>query len=466
MKGGLHLSSNGLGSTLSKWLAIQTFVGLGIICVSVYLTIAVVLSQRQDTTLDQKQAAVSSLLTEEDRQHTREELRHLLRDVLAGHAELTLQIRDESGNVFWAPKPDTSVPTRFSSRLKTRKFQLAANSLVQGAATETLNLELTLDPSADDALLSYLAWTLGCGALLGSVAVSLGAFRLVRQGLLPIHRLVEQTRTLTVNELDRRLDGSGQPLELQPLIRQFNDLLQRLADAYRQMEAFNADVAHELNTPLSNLISSCELTLRRERSAAEMQEALGSNLEDLRRMAGIVGDMLFLSLADRAPNVRRTQVSSLAELVHEVIDFHEASLHEEGLQAEVSGDCAASVDNRLLRRAISNLLGNATRYAKKGSTIQVSIDEPSDGFVSIMVSNAGPAIEPNHLPRIFDRFYRADPARAFGDRNHGLGLAIVAAIARMHGGAPHASSGDGVTRVGFTVKRESPFVSVTASHSF
>lgn len=452
MNAGESMRSNSLGATLSQWLAIQAFVGLGLICIGVYITIAVALSQRQDTTLDQKQDAVRSLLMESRRRHSPEELRHLLHDVLAGHSELSIQIKDATGEVFLARRPDAPAPDSTNGRLKQRNFEVSATSIVDGASPTKLSLELVLDPKADDALLSYLAWTLGCAALLGSIAVSYGAFRLVRKGMLPIHQLVEQTRALTVNDFDRRLDGTGQPTELQPLITQFNELLQSLADAYRQMEAFNADVAHELNTPLSNLISSCELTLRRERSAAEMVDVLGSNLEDLRRMAGIVGDMLFLSMADRSPNIRRVPVASLVELVNDVIEFHEAAILEEGLETRIEGDTGAAVDDRLLRRAISNLLGNATRYAEKGTTITISISRTEVDTIAVSISNVGPTIDAAHLPRLFDRFYRVDPARAFGDRNHGLGLSIVAAIARMHGGSTFAESLDGLTRIGFTLK--------------
>jgi two-component system, OmpR family, heavy metal sensor histidine kinase CusS len=444
-------SKGSLGTTLSKWLAIQAFVGLSLICIGVYIVIALALSQRQDTTLDQKQDAVRSILMEGNRRHSPEELQHLLRDVLAGHAEMSLRIKKDPGGIFAAHGATASGPEHSGRRLKLRSFEVDVEASAAGQPPGTVSLELVLDPKADDALLSFLAGTLGCAALFGSIVVSYGAFRLVRKGMLPIHRLVEQTRALTVNELERRLDGTGQPTELQPLIEQFNELLHRLSDAYRQMEAFNADVAHELNTPLSNLISSCELTLRRERSADDMREVLGSNLEDLRRMAGIVADMLFLSMADRAPNIRRAPIESLSALVHEVIEYHEASIQEEGLKTEVRGDSPASVDERLLRRAISNLLGNATRYAERDSTITIEIQRLVDGVVSIGVSNLGPTIEAEHLPRLFDRFYRVDPARAYAERNHGLGLSIVAAIARMHGGTTFARSGYGATSIGLTL---------------
>jgi two-component system, OmpR family, heavy metal sensor histidine kinase CusS len=430
----------GLGADLSRRLALLTVVGLGLVCAAVYAVIALTLAQRQDDTLDQKQAAITQLLGERAHGHSPAELEHLLGDMLAGHSDMSLQVTGAGGRPIFDRAPAQAGPA------KQRHFDvpLAAGGVAQ--------VRLTLDQHSDDELKQRLAWALACTAIAGALVVSAGAYWLVRRGLVPLHRLVEQTRGVTAHDLARRLDGSGQPMELQPLIAQFNALLGRLDGAYRQMEAFNADVAHELNTPLATLISSCELALRRSRSAEELREVLGSNLEELHRMAGIIGDMLFLSHADSGSDARRERVDSLARLAGEVIDFHEAALQEAGLQAAVVGETAAQVDARLLRRAISNLLGNATRYGRAGSTVTVSIRRVDGSGVEVAVENQGQDIAPEHLPRLFDRFYRADPARADAGRNHGLGLAIVAAIARMHGGQASAASSGGTTRIGLLLR--------------
>ncbi len=242
-----------------------------------------------------------------------------------------------------------------------------------------------------------------------------------------------------------------------PLIRQINDLLDRLSVAYRQMESFNADVAHELNTPLSTLISSAELALRKRRTSDELVDVLSSNLEDLHRMASIIADMLFLSNADRGNGAQRMAVSSLAELAREVIEFHEASLLDAGLEVAIQGEAKGILDASLLRRALSNLLGNATRYASKGSKIIVDIRMVASDrnpftmnaqHIQLTVTNEGQTIDPSHLPRLFDRFYRADSSRTQARSNHGLGLAIVAAIARLHQGNVFARSEAGVTSIG------------------
>lgn len=435
-----------LGRRLSRWLALQTMLGLGLVCVAVYVVIALALALRQQEVLDHKQQAVQHLLAEGRAVHGAPELAHMLDDFLTGHDELSLRILDAQGSpVYEHPRHGAGgdgrpLHRRFAVRLP--------------GSGQPVQADLQLDRSDDDALLRHLAWTLGLAAVIGTLLVSLAGIWLVHRGLAPLHSLVEQTRRLSAQDLQRRLDDSGQPQELRPLIAQFNALLERLSVAYRQMEAFNTDVAHELNTPLTTLISSCELALRKPRGEAELREVLSSNLEDLQRMAGIVGDMLFLSQADRGQGARLSAVASLAALAHEVIEFHEAALQEAGVQVVVRGDVPAQVDARLLRRALSNLLGNATRYAAPGSTIAVQISHhpcarhEGAGDVELAVINQGPPIPAEHLPRLFDRFYRGDAARSQADRNHGLGLAIVAAIARLHGGRTFAESAGGRTRIG------------------
>ncbi|WP_422015584.1 heavy metal sensor histidine kinase [Roseateles sp.] len=438
------LGATSLRGRLSRLFALQTMVGLGGVCAVVYVVIALTLAHRQDELLAHKRVAVERLLNEGGAVHDLASIRHLLSDFMAGHDELSLAVRQPGR----APVFERNVGRRMAPLHKGVGFPVTLSAAVGGPGW----VELGYDTSNDEQLLSRLFWTLLTTALVGTLAVSASGFVLVKKGLAPLNALARQTATLDARHLDQRLDLAGQSEEIQPLLVQFNALLDRLQVAYQHMEAFNADVAHELNNPLSILIGSCDVALRRPRSAAELHEVLSSNLEELRRIAVIVADMLFLSNAERGASARRAPPASMARLVAEVVDYHDAVLAESQLTVRVLGDAQAAVDTGLVRRAVSNLLGNAARYALQGSRVEVRIGRADPRHVSIGVHNRGPVIAAAHLPRLFDRFYRIDPSRTNADRNHGLGLAIVAAIAKMHGGTASARSSQSGTLVQFTLQ--------------
>jgi two-component system heavy metal sensor histidine kinase CusS len=311
-----------------------------------------------------------------------------------------------------------------------------------------------LDTTEDSRMLGTLALILVTATLLGGVSAGIACAWRVRRTMEPLRALADQTRAISPGRMEQRLSLAEPVAELQPWIDQFNAMLRRLESAYVQLEAFNADVAHELRTPLAALIGHTEVALSREdRPAHALRDTLIGNLEELQRLAALVSDMLFLSRADRGATARCGATSRLADLVRQVVDFHEAPLSEAQLRVFIEGDAEIAVDEPLFKRAVSNLLGNATRYAVKGSAITVHIGVNAQGGAEISVENAGPDIDALHIPRLFDRFFRTDESRSDGHLHHGLGLAIVAAIARMHSGHTVATSGGGRTRIGFAVSR-------------
>jgi len=440
----------GLGSLqrrLSVWLAIQSLLGMSFLCTGVYGAMAGHLRQSQSDVLAQKAEALQHLMDESTGLDPLA-LQHRLDDFAAGHEGL--RVRLDLPAVAAMHAPSTPHAEDMGGAVLRQSVQPPRGAVVQG-----WRAEIALGTARDDALLLQLRWILGLAAVFGALVISAGGAWLVRVGLAPLRHLSEQLQYLRASSLSQRLDGSGQVLELQPVIGEFNALLSRLDDSYRQLEGFNADVAHELKTPLANLISSCELGLRKSRDLAALRDLLGDNLEELHRLSGMVNDMLFLAQADRGARARCTWTPSLACLARDVLDFHEAALQEAQLQWEIRGDVAASVDAGLLRRALSNLLSNATRYAHTGSTVIVEI-QAQGGQVEVRVRNTGPEIASAELARIFDRFYRADVSRSDAAQNHGLGLSIVSAIARMHGGHTLARSDQGETCIGLALPQGAP----------
>jgi two-component system heavy metal sensor histidine kinase CusS len=291
--------------------------------------------------------------------------------------------------------------------------------------------------------------------LLGAVAMVMAlGWWIARIGLRPLQRLSEEARALRPKTLSQRLQLERLPVELEALTVAFNGALGRLEEAYQQLEAFNADVAHELRTPLANMIGGTQVALSRPRSAAEFEDTLQSNLEELERLRSIVNDMLFLARADQGEAATGLTAADVAHEVEMTIEFFEPLLDETGATVAIEGDLRtqATMNVALFRRALSNLLQNAIEHSAAGARLVVGISR-RDGAIWIAVANPGATIAATHLPRLFDRFYRVDSSRHdAGDvRGHGLGLAIVKAVAAMHGGATLATSEAGITTIAFSL---------------
>ena len=277
-------------------------------------------------------------------------------------------------------------------------------------------------------------------AVVGVLLASVLGYWVARIGLRPLRQLSAEAQQLAPPRLSGRLRVSSLPPELEQFAQAFNAALERVDQAYSRLEAFNADVAHELRSPLTNLIGQTQVALTRGRSAEHYFEVLQSNLEELERLRSIINDMLFLASADQGSKATALISTSLAEEVATTLDYLDYILEDAHVRVEVSGDAQARIEKAHLRRALINLLNNAVQHTGPGQVIRVGIHH-EDGQVRIAVSNPGPAIADEHLSRLFERFYRVDAARSnSGSNNHGLGLAIVKAIAVMHGGSVFARS--------------------------
>lgn len=444
------MTSNGthsLGARLSKWLALQVFFSFVVFSLVVYFVINGYLSARQVENLEERRLQVIHMFEEASGDNAVAELRHRLEDFLASHHELQLEIQDVNGVVFFEGY------NQFTKARHSNNSQLTFTTPSITAAVPVGLATIYFDNRANRLLLTWLAVALAVSSVLAAFTVAFGASWLVKRELKPVDTLVQQIHHIRVSTFGSQLDGTQQPLELQPIVAQFNELLDRLYESYRQLENFNADVAHELNTPLTTLITSSELEMRSADKSSGLYEILGSNLEELHRMSEIIKSMLFLSRAERGSLPRCEAVTSVAVLVSEVVDYHEAMLGDADLVVSIKGDDSGYFDVPLVKRAVSNLLGNSVRYATPSSTITVEIADVDGVYTDISVINIGNTIELKAVSRLFDRFYRAEESRSKADKHHGLGLSIVAAIAVMHGGSPHASSQKNKTRIGFTMLR-------------
>jgi two-component system, OmpR family, heavy metal sensor histidine kinase CusS len=424
-------------------LAWQTALGLGLFCAGIFAATAWSFADKQRAYLAAKLVATRDVALSAEGAGGLAEMRKHLQAGIPRRVGTYLELHAANGELLYRD------PEVLQSATEAQRMEFAL-PLAMGEVRGVL----LLDTAEDSPMLGRLALILITATLLGGMSVGLASAWRVRRTLQPLRTLADQTRAISPGRMDQRLSLVEPVAELQPWIDQFNAMLQRLEAAYVQLEAFNDDVAHELRTPLAALIGHTEVALSREdRPAEALRETLAGNLEELHRLAALVNDMLFLSRADRGATTRCRTPSRLADLVRQVVEFHDAPLKEAQLRVDVEGDAEIAVDQPLFKRAVSNLLGNATRYAAKGSAITVQIGVDTQGRAEVTVENTGPDIDALHIPRLFDRFFRTDESRTDGHLHHGLGLAIVAAIARMHSGQTVAVSGDGRTRIGFAVGR-------------
>ncbi|MCS3513280.1 heavy metal sensor histidine kinase [Pseudomonas grimontii] len=288
--------------------------------------------------------------------------------------------------------------------------------------------------------MQHLIWlTVGLSALATAL---LGAWA-ARSGLRPLRRMGEVAAGVSAHSLTQRLPQQQMPAELAELAQAFNAMLGRLDDAFQRLSAFSADIAHELRTPLSNLLTQTQVILTQPRPLEDYREALHSNLEELQWMAQLVNDMLYLAKADHGLLVPKREALNLAIEVDALLEFFALLAEEAQVSLVREGTAHTLGDRGMLRRALSNLLDNALRFTPAGGEVRVSLVEG----VSVKVENSGEGIPPELLPRLFDRFYRADPARHEGSSEHaGLGLAITQSIVRAHGGKIFCESEAGCTR--------------------
>jgi heavy metal sensor kinase len=274
-------------------------------------------------------------------------------------------------------------------------------------------------------------------------AAALGGRLLATRALAPVDAMVEAARRIEAEDLSRRIaaqDESGDaPDELARLAAVLNDMLARLETSFSTARRFSADAAHELRTPLTILKGEIEVALRSPETADD-RRVLESCLEEVDHLIALVADLLFLARADAgAVDVQGTTVD-LAHVADEALPALRALAEgaDVALEAHASGPVPVRGSEPLLFRVVFNLVDNAIKHSGAGHRVTVAVGR-QDGRAVLDVEDDGPGIPPEIRERVFDRFYRADPARSGGGA--GLGLAVTRSIVAVHGGEIRAAAG-------------------------
>ncbi len=277
----------------------------------------------------------------------------------------------------------------------------------------------------------------------GILALSATGFFVARRALRPLAELTLATGRIRASQLSDRLgertDGQVWPAELAELRVAFDDMLARLEDSFRRLQQFSADLAHELRTPMAKLRGEAEVALTRDRTPAEYRDVLASALEEYDHLSGMIDALLFLARADSGRAGLVLRPVSLGDEAAAAVEMYRALADSSGVALSVSGDAMVAADSGMVRHAVGNLLANALRYTPPAGSVQVIV-EPVQTGAWVHVRDTGAGIASQHLPHVFDRFYRSADARAPGGDGTGLGLALVKSIADLHGGHAEVTS--------------------------
>lgn len=310
-------------------------------------------------------------------------------------------------------------------------------------------IQVTMDESHEETLMAGYFQNMGM-VLFFVVLFSAGASVIIaRRGMRPLEEITRAAQRITADQLHERIDPTRWPKELTPLATAFDEMLTRLEDSFTRLSQFSADLAHELRTPINSLMGEAEVALSRVRTPDEYRQVLESGLEEYGKLSRMVDSLLFLARAESTEiRIEQSRLDARKE-IQAVREFYDAVAEEQGIVVRCEGEASLIADSVLLRRAISNLLSNAFKYTPSGGTITLSVRQSEDRCVEVIVKDIGAGIAPEHLPRIFDRFYRADPARSRHPQGTGLGLAIVKSIMDLHRGTVrlHSRPGEGTTAV-------------------
>lgn len=326
---------------------------------------------------------------------------------------------------------------------------LTGEALTGSTPPERRTLQVALDIAHTDALLAdyrhKLAWVLTAGV---GFAAALGMI-VTRVGLRPLRAMATATRRITASRLGARMSATRWPAELREYAAAFDGMLDRLQDSFGRLTEFSAEIAHAMRNPVNNLRGETEVALTRARSPEEYRQILGSSLEEFGRLSAMIEGLLFIARADDPEAALVRTRFRVRDQLDAVRDFYDALAAEQRVTVVCEGDAALIGEPMLVRRAISNLLGNALKHtvADGRGRVTLSARTGEGGGAEIAVADNGCGIAPEHLAKVFDRFYQVDPSRAEPAKGAGLGLAIVRSIMRLHGGEATIEStvGQGTT---------------------
>jgi heavy metal sensor kinase len=370
-------------------------------------------------------------------QNLRRSPRALLRGL---RGEVTFETDYELGE---HPLRMVTVPVQMGSEVPYLVQAAASLEGVEAALQRASVILLILTPSV------FLVALLGGGSLVG-------------RALRPVDELtrtameIESTHFMGTRRLDRRVLPPRPDDEIGRLAGAFNEMLSRLDRSFRQIQQFTADASHELKTPLTSIRGEAEVALMGELTPQEYRRTLTSIVEETERMSAVVDNLLTLARADADQVKMKREPVALHDTVMSVFEALEGAARRKGVSLDLDriDEACCEGDSLWLQQVVTNLVANAVKYTPAGGRVSIDLST-DDPWVRLTVRDTGIGIPAEHLPHIFDRFYRVDSGRSRDSGGTGLGLAIVRWVIESHGGTAEVASEVGVGSV-FTVRLPQP----------
>ncbi len=324
------------------------------------------------------------------------------------------------------------------------KVYLLSSAWVKSGSGETMRLiEMAMDITADEKILRVYRRKLTVILFWGILLASLTGIWITRRGLLPLKKMADSAKKISVERLHERVMQKDWPVELRDLAVAFDDMLRRLEKSFTQISKFSADLAHELRTPINNLMGETEVLLTKSRPLEEFKQLAESNLEEYGKLSRLIDDMLFLARAENAQDPLKKILFDPLKEIKTVKEFYDALAEEKGIEISYEGNRQILGDPLLFKRALTNLVSNSIKYTKDGK-VNIQVRKKSDQTIAVTVRDTGYGIDAEDIPRIFDRFFRADQSRSHDPGGTGLGLSIVNSIMALHSGSIEVQSQPGL----------------------
>ena len=270
----------------------------------------------------------------------------------------------------------------------------------------------------------------------------IGGYLITRRTLRPLDAMTRTAQSIATGEdLTARIRLTRGDDEIHTLAHTFDGMMERLQTSFENEKQFTSDVSHELRTPVAAILSQCEYASRPDSTEEELRQSLGGISAQARRMSALIAQLLLLARAESGKQVLQKETVDLTLLTETVAEEQRtaAQARNIALHTELAEEVIVTADEAMLMRLLINLLANAIAYGREGGNIWVTLAQAEDR-ITLAVRDDGIGIAPEHLEKIWNRFYQADPARSANRTGAGLGLPMVRWIARAHGGEVTAES--------------------------